>query len=203
MKYAISGFILLFLISFISGCASINEISVNDEYNEFSETLNKNKLHFPFPSSAKVDTILIDEQLKSVEIYFSKELSFIPFRKENVNEIYSVIKNLYGENFRDYKFSIITLRKPIEELIPNYFRSDISEYDQTRLPLKKNLSEPIIKNISKPYQPVKGLNEKNILLWPSHGWYYNKNLKRWLWQRARLFQTIEDLGPFSFVIPYL
>ena len=49
----------------------------------------------------------------------------------------------------------------------------------------------------------KGLNGKNILLWHSHGWYFNNNEKRWMWQRARLFQTVEDVGPMAFTIPYL
>ena len=38
---------------------------------------------------------------------------------------------------------------------------------------------------------------------PSHGWYYDNTQHRWQWQRPRLFQTVEDLLSYSFVVPYL
>ena len=44
---------------------------------------------------------------------------------------------------------------------------------------------------------------RNIALWHSHGWYYEQRLNRWEWQRARLFQVVEDIGPMAFTIPYL
>jgi hypothetical protein len=31
----------------------------------------------------------------------------------------------------------------------------------------------------------------------------NKRLARWEWQRARIFQTVEDLYTMSYVLPYL
>ena len=71
--------------------------------------------------------------------------------------------------------------------------------------MPKNNGEriPIVQNVSKNLKIAKGLADKNILLWHSHGWYYNNNEKRWMWQRARLFQTVEDVGPLAFTIPYL
>ena len=33
----------------------------------------------------------------------------------------------------------------------------------------------------------------------SHGWYYEPKLDRWEWQRARIFQTVEDLYTQSYV----
>ena len=73
----------------------------------------------------------------------------------------------------------------IEELIPNYYRTDKTKVDKSRLP--KSVSEriPIVQNVSKNLEPSKGLFGKNMILWNSHGWYYNNNEKRWMWQRAR------------------
>jgi hypothetical protein len=61
----------------------------------------------------------------------------------------------------------------------------------------------VVQNTSKAYAPENGLAGKNIVLWPSHGWYYNNKEERWQWQRPRLFQTVEDVLPLSFVVPYL
>src|SRR5690606_9927005 len=49
----------------------------------------------------------------------------------------------------------------------------------------------------------KGLQNNHIALWQSHGWHYEQKLGRWEWQRARIFQTVEDLYTQSYVLPFL
>lgn len=39
----------------------------------------------------------------------------------------------------------------------------------------------------------KDLTERNIALWPSHGLYFNRDRNEWIWQRATLWTTVEDL----------
>lgn len=62
--------------------------------------------------------------------------------------------------------------------------------------------ERFVTEIGKPAFPG-GLDGKNIALWQSHGWYFEPKLNRWEWQRARIFQTVEDLYTQSYVMPYL
>lgn len=45
-----------------------------------------------------------------------------------------------------------------------------------------------------------GLDGRTIAIWPSHGKYYSGS---WIWQRPRLFGTVEDLLSRSFVDPYV
>ncbi len=63
--------------------------------------------------------------------------------------------------------------------------------------------QPLVRNIDLPYQCPEGLDGRHIALWGSHGWYYNNQLDRWLWQRARLWTTVEDLFTSSYTMPYL
>lgn len=63
-------------------------------------------------------------------------------------------------------------------------------------------SGPFVKRIDDPDAP-KGLDGRNIALWQSHGRYYDAKENRWMWQRARLMGTVEDLFPQAFVLPYL
>jgi hypothetical protein len=49
----------------------------------------------------------------------------------------------------------------------------------------------------------KGLSGRNIALWQSHGRYYEEKTDRWEWQRAPIFQTVEDLYTQSYVLPFL
>lgn len=48
-----------------------------------------------------------------------------------------------------------------------------------------------------------GLQGSHIALWQSHGFYFEKKLNRWEWQRARIFQTVEDLYTQGYVLPFL
>lgn len=63
-------------------------------------------------------------------------------------------------------------------------------------------TEPFITRVGAVPAPM-GLDGKNIALWQSHGWYFEQKLNRWEWQRARIFQTVEDLYTQSYVVPYL
>ena len=45
----------------------------------------------------------------------------------------------------------------------------------------------------------KDLRDKHIALWPSHGLYYNKERDQWIWQRATLWTTVEDLYSQEYV----
>lgn len=49
----------------------------------------------------------------------------------------------------------------------------------------------------------KGLSGRNIVLWQSHGRYFEEKLDRWEWQRAPLFQSVEDLYTQSYVVSFL
>ncbi|MCK5520362.1 MAG: xanthan lyase, partial [Candidatus Marinimicrobia bacterium] len=89
------------------------------------------------------------------------------------------------------------------ELVPNYYRDSLP-LDKNRMRSVENAGQvALVKNISKPYTVTKGLQNRHIALWHSHGWYYNNTLERWEWERPRLWQTVEDLFPLSFTLPYI
>ncbi|MDO5036197.1 MAG: xanthan lyase [Porphyromonas sp.] len=62
-------------------------------------------------------------------------------------------------------------------------------------------------SLVRPQAPLhtatKGLSDKHIAMWQSHGYYFEPKLNRWEWQRARIFQTVEDLYTQSYVLPFL
>lgn len=165
-------------------------------------SLKREKLPFVIPSGTKVLSVKGNDKEKKVEVSLSKDFSYVPFREDNIDDVYNAVKSLIPSEYKNYQLTIKTLGQPIEELIPNFYRENISA-DKSRIPNTALRPEPIVKNISKPFVPVEGLFGRNIALWPSHGWYYSHEKERWEWQRARLFQTVEDLIPFSFCVPYL
>lgn len=197
---------LLSLIIF-SGCAVVKEFIEEEEFrikeSEFRGHYPELRSHFQIPSSGKIDTIFYNEDEKKIIIQFTKQFASIPLREENVQAIKDSIISFWGDEYSLYSFEIYADKYPIEQLIPNYYRTETIKIDKARMPVSIERKPTLIKNISKPYSVTNGLNDKNILLWHSHGWYYNNQEKRWMWQRARLFQTVEDIGPLSFTIPFL
>jgi hypothetical protein len=214
MKFIFSVTVSIILASvFFLGCGSepVTKNVIPEKFNpslsqkvsEFTIDFAYRKFKFNIPYGSKIDSIETDSLKKIITIDLNDNFSNQPFRKENVNAIYSEIKNLFGDKYSNYSYTISTLKRPIEELIPNYYREDTSKYDVKRLPVKNARPAPVVQNISKAYVPASGLSGRNIVLWPSHGWYYDRKEDRWEWQRPRLFQTVEDVLPLSFVVPYL
>lgn len=181
----------------------VEELS-EEEVLEISTEIVKEILPIVFPPSAKIESIKADKKNKIVKIDLSKEFSYVPIRNETVKMLYEQFREELGSNYSTYKLQINALNYPIEALVPNYYRNSFAEYDQKKMPLIKSpRPEPIVRNISSKNNPANGLSGKNILLWHSHGWYYNNKLERWEWQRPRLFQSVEDLIPMSFTLPYI
>ena len=154
-----------------------------------------------FLGDIKIDSFSIDRKKKIIEFHFSTPLSYIPVRENSYDQAISSLKESVGENFKKYDIRIITDGQPLEALIPNYYRKSL-ELDAGRMDLPEEARIPIVRQAEREI-PVKGLYNRNIALWHSHGWYYEAKLDRWEWQRARLYSTVEDIFPLTFVLPYL
>lgn len=80
------------------------------------------------------------------------------------------------------KVSIYSNKYELSELIPDRLQKRKSKY------LHYEWAGPA------PSNPIQGaLSDKRIALWASHGTYYNKAREGWIWQRATLWNTVEDL----------
>lgn len=141
----------------------------------------------------KIDSV--DIKNKTVSLFAGVNLSYITFQKQEVDAIYTKVKGFLPEKYSKYKVELITDTQKIEDLV--LFSKDKKEL------FANKLDKPLITNLSRPYTSDKGLQNHHLALWQSHGWYYEQKLARWEWQRARIFQTVEDLYTQSYVLPYL
>ncbi len=151
----------------------------------------------------KYDTVVVNPQSKSVRLVMNEGFSYIPFRPENTLRYSQEFKQLLGRKFRNYSVSIESMKKEIQELIPNFYRDQSVAIDAKRLSQTTYTKLPVVRNSSANTNFPEGLSNRNIALWHSHGWYYENTLDRWEWQRARVFLTVEDLWTMSFVVPYI
>lgn len=148
--------------------------------------------------SIQIDSTRVEQN--TLQLFANMNCAHIPFREENVAEIYKGVRALLPPTYSNYKLQIRTNKRSIEELIPQALRSKPDKKSKTFTPAG---TKPLVTPVSVPYTPTKGLRNRHIALWQSHGLYYDAKLARWEWQRARIFQTVEDLYTQSYVLPFL
>ncbi|WP_298649302.1 xanthan lyase, partial [uncultured Proteiniphilum sp.] len=153
------------------------------------------------PGRVTVDSIAINERKKSVELHTNLALSYLPMRENTVLHIYDSVRYHLSPEQKKYQVSVFSDGQEISHLVPNFFRN--KQKDKNRM-IAPRVKKPLVSNNSSPAGDFeKGLQNNHIALWQSHGWYYEQKLGRWEWQRARIFQTVEDLYTQSYVLPFL
>lgn len=179
--------------------AQINSINKLDDIKSNFKELSISKL---FPPRTKINEVSFDEKKEIVTVSLTREALGRHFREEDVLEISTQFQALVDQVVKQrYTLTVTVAQTPIEQLIPNFYRS-ATPLDMGRLP-KGAKGKQVVVNASRPYSIISGLQDRNLTVWQSHGWYYAQDVDRWEWQRGRLFQTVEDLLPMSFIVPYL
>ncbi|MCR5710815.1 MAG: xanthan lyase [Bacteroidales bacterium] len=160
-------------------------------------------------SSVSVEkaTILKDGTLR---LTLSRGLVDFPLRDQEIKDLYSIARETLPKKYSQYKkkLSLWSDKKPIEYYKSNYYggkpaSGPVKEHRKYAGQFHDKLAAPLVRRSDSQVKPEKGLQNRHIALWQSHGWYYEQSLKRWEWQRARIFETVEDLYTQSYVVPFL
>lgn len=185
-------YILSFII-FLLGSLSIHSQTHSDLRTTVEEALVSLRPEHLAIGEIKLDTLLLEKGNKLV-VQMNDEFSYLPFRKELVKRAYDTIRSILPPDLKKKKLFILTDGYEISELIP---------FADNRKRFEIHCERPIVSPIKCHYLPTKGLLNRHIALWQSHGYYFEQSLNRWEWQRARIFETVEDLYTQSFVMPFL
>jgi hypothetical protein len=148
----------------------------------------------------RIDSIIVYRDSMLVNYYFNPVTSHIPIRSPWVSQLRQRLKNELGRKFRKYNIKLWLRNRLMEEFIPNAFRDSVLTADVKRFAEKYNGTQLVTRENR---QYLKGLTGNHIALWPSHGYFFDQQLDRWQWQRARLWQTVEDIFPWSFTSAFL
>ncbi|MGC9151563.1 MAG: xanthan lyase [Microbacter sp.] len=149
-----------------------------------------------------VKKLTVDKKNHSLTVTMDESLAYLPLKEDEVDRMYQAVQSLLPDSLQKYRLTIISDDLPIQQLVPNVYRKAIPK-DKSRIYANKKEVFPLTRNLSKPFLIKKGLQDKHIAMWQSHGLYFNQIEDRWQWQRARLLQTVEDLYTQSYVLPYL
>ena len=154
--------------------------------------------------STSIDTVIIYRKSKKIRVTADRLLSRFPVRLPVIDSIERALLVGCGAANEGFVAELYSAGQNMRNYVPNYYRQNPKELDRSRTVKKfRRTSPPLVMNLSRTYLSEATLYNKNIALWHSHGWYYEPSLHRWEWQRARLFQTVEDLYPMAYTLQML
>ncbi len=142
--------------------------------------------------TVKVKKVNINDATHHITVTFSEAAQYIPFTAESLASFKSDILRALGNRYANYSISLKTDDHDLSNLV--LFAPKLNQGPTERVSF-------ITREEATP-APA-GLDGANIAMWQSHGWYFEPKLNRWEWQRARIFQTVEDLYTQSYVMPFL
>lgn len=139
---------------------------------------------------------------KNLDFRFNEALGDVSWKTENITWLRSKLKTLFPKAYKSYSVGKVFARSlPIEELVtPKLTYSGTPA--RTKYKVKEPDGKPLVTRQGAPVYD-KGLNRRHIALWQSHGRYYEEATRRWEWQRAATFTTVEDMYTQSYVLPFL
>ena len=152
-------------------------------------------------SKAHLESLDINDSLKTVTVTADTHFGEQTFTPASTTAIYKAVGQLLPDTLKDYRLTVVTGGWPIEELVAPRLRQQ-GEDDRTWGNIDYK-GRPWVDNASRPYHINKGLYNRHLCVWASHGMYYNIAEARWKWQRPPLFATSEDLFTQTIVVPYL
>lgn len=171
---------------------------------DYLDLARKDRVHRLIPEYSRLDSLAYIETQDVIELYMNRAFSFKPYRDHEVEWLKSQILRSAGWRFKNATVRIYSNGYELAELVPNYFRPDTALYDLSRMAVPDTCPTiPLIRFPDHPVRPYNGLYGSHIALWHSHGWYYENRLDRWEWQRARVFQIVEDIYPMAYTVPFL
>ncbi len=154
--------------------------------------------------STEITRIEFLKKPNRIRLTADSQLAFAPFREDLIDSLLTKIGRGLTEPYTKYQVELYTGREDVRNLVPSYYRTNARSIDRRRTPGSlKRKSPPLVTHLSRPWLSASSLYNINIALWHSHGWYYEPKLNRWEWQRARIFQTVEDIYPLSYTLPFL
>ena len=138
-----------------------------------------------------------------LDFYFTESLGDFPWREGEPQWFRDELKSRFPEKYRKYKLGSIFSKQLKLEQLPTSALHFNGKPAASRFTVEEapTWHGPVRELGGMEFD--KGLTDRTIAVWQSHGRYFDYSMGRWIWQRPQLFQTVEDMFTQSFVLPYL
>ncbi|MBO4428218.1 MAG: xanthan lyase [Bacteroidales bacterium] len=134
------------------------------------------------------------------DLHFTRDLSDWPWRADDAKWFRRQVEDLYPAKHKTRKGGKIYCRSTLFEDLLTPEAGNNGRTPSYRYSPGKKAGAPVVTGLD---NWKRGLSGRTIALWQSHGRYYNEKEDAWMWQRAPIHRTIEDLYTQSYVLPYL
>lgn len=141
---------------------------------------------------------------RQLDFYFEQTLGDYPWHDGDIEWFRKELKSCLPKKYAGRSVGeIFSRRSPLKDFItPELTFDGVPAKSPHKVPDPAAREKDIVRRVG-AMEWSRGLAHRNIALWQSHGYYYEQSLERWEWQRACLFQTVEDMFTQSFVLPFL
>jgi len=139
-----------------------------------------------------------------LDFAFSESIGDLPWRSGDVSWFKNNLQDLLPMAYSSYRVgNIYCGNRDLSEMVISEPGSDGSPQSTSfQMEDMRGKYLPLVQKADgKRYS--KGLADRHIALWQSHGKFYNQGRGKWEWQRTRGFLTVEDMFTQSFVLPFL
>ena len=152
-------------------------------------------------TASKLQSVIVNDTLKTIEVNADSHFGEQLFTPKSAEDIYAAVGKMIAPPYKNYQLIVKTGGWDIRQLVPTRLQKSP---DPNRLWGDIDYTgRPWVSNASLPYKVTKGLQNRHLSIWASHGRYYNLKEQMWRWQRPALFGTREDLFTQTIVTPYL
>lgn len=194
--------IIFLLLTFLASAAVHAQNSrIVEEFKPTCDSLTKAILkRTTVKSPLKLKNVMTRDN--NLDFYFTTSLGDCPWHQTDVEWFRDTLKKILPYKYKSYEIGdIYSVTIPLDSLIvPKLgFRGRPSEIARTAD--KPHGMVIVRKEGEMKYN--RGLQDRHIAIWQSHGRYFDYNSEMWYWQRPNMFNVCEDLFTQSFVLPYL
>ena len=180
---------LIMAASGVSASVSAQQVISANLADEVNQALLRTVPSGMLTGKVEVDGITADYATKTLTVDISAAYADVPFTRSAIEALKQNMRRTAGPQFADYEVRLTIAGNDIKLYLPEYDSRYARQASRFVVDTDKHFD--------------KGLDGKIIAMWQSHGWYFEPKLNRWEWQRARVWQTVEDLYTQSYVVPYL
>ena len=152
-------------------------------------------------TASKLQSVTVNDTTKTIVVCADSHFGEQVFTPKSAEEIYEAVRHIISPTYKHHRLVVKTGGWDIRQLVPTRLQK---EPDPNRLWGDIDYTgRPWVSNASMPYKVTKGLQNRHLSIWASHGRYYSLKDHMWRWQRPALFGTREDLFTQTIVNPYL
>lgn len=143
----------------------------------------------------------IDNTSRILTIHANETFARQDFDEKLVKKIYKKIRKELPVPYNDYRIKVVTNGLTIDQLVVS--QPPIDTPVRQAWGQIEYTGAPWVQNTDKPHQISQGLQNRHLVVYASHGRYYDQDKGCWKWQRPHLFGTTEDLFTQTIIVPYL